>query len=136
MAVECIVPPPTELVARRLRTVPTDQRALLERLRTLVHEIAHAERAWPLVEELKWGQPSYRSPHGNESTPIRLGWTESGDVALLTHCQSRVIPEFRAVFGDRFRYDGDRAVLIGSPDELHEVELAELIGRALTYRRR
>lgn len=135
MSVEHQVPPPIPAVAEWLHTVPVRLRDCLVQLRTLVHHVALDEDAWPLVEEIKWGQPSYRSPHGKESTPVRLGWTDAGDAALLTHCQSRVIPEFRDEFGDRFRFDGHRAVLFGSADELHEAELAELIRHALTYRR-
>ena len=130
------VPPPVSAVADWLRTVPVELRDRVDQLRALVHHVARDEGAWPLVEEVKWGQPSYRSSHGNESTPVRLGWTGDGDAALLTHCQSTVIPEFRAAYGDDFRFDGDRAVLFGADDDLDEPELAELIRHALTYRRR
>ncbi len=129
------VPPPIPVVDAWLQTVPAGLQDRLMQLRTLIHEVAIDEDAWPLVEEIKWGQPSYRSPHRNESTPVRLGWTRSGEVALLTHCQSRVIPEFRRAFGDRFRFDGDRAVLVDPAGELYDAELAELIRHALTYRR-
>lgn len=129
------VPPPIPAVAEWLRDAPVALRDRLDQLRALVHQVASEEDAWPLVEEIKWGQPSYRSPHGNESTPVRLGWTDVGDASLLVHCQSSVIPQFRDAFGDRFRFDGDRAVLFGTAEELHETELAELIRHALTYRR-
>lgn len=135
MRVEHEIPPPIPAVAEWLNDVPAGLHDCLVRLRMLVHAVALDEAAWPLVEEIKWGQPSYRSPHGRESTPVRLGWTGDGDAALLTHCQSTVVGEFRAVFGDRFRFDGNRAVLFASADEIREPELAELIRHALTYRR-
>lgn len=130
------IPTPTAEVAAWLSDVPVDLREHIDRLRALVHQVAFEEDAWPLVEEIKWGQPSYRSPNGNESTPVRLNWTDEGDAALLTHCQSTVIADFRTAFGDGFRFDGDRAVLFGPADALHEAEVAELIRHALTYRRR
>ncbi|MDW3218251.1 MAG: DUF1801 domain-containing protein [Acidimicrobiales bacterium] len=129
-------PPPSPAVADWLADVPDDVRECVDRLRSVVHRVAWEEGAWPLVEEIKWGQPSYRSPHARESTPLRLGWTDTGDAALLAHCQSRVIPDFRDAFGDRFRFEGNRAVLFGSVADVHEAELAELIRHALTYRRR
>ncbi len=130
-----VVPAPTPAVADWLGSGPPELVAIAERLRDLIHHVAFEVDAWPLVEELKWGQPSYRSPHGNESTPVRIGWSGSGDVALLAHCQSSVVPEFRAAFGDRFRFDGDRAVLVGESDVGRLDELTEFVSRALTYRR-
>lgn len=129
------VPPPGPAVAEWLQTVPAGLRDCVTELRTLIYRVALEENAWPLVEEIKWGQPSYRSPNGRESTPVRLGCTDTGDAALLTHCQSSVISEFRDAFGDRFRFDGRRAVLFGSTDEVREAELTALIRHALTYRR-
>ncbi|MEO1056065.1 MAG: DUF1801 domain-containing protein [Actinomycetota bacterium] len=129
------VPVPSATTAEWLAAVPSELTGLVERLRNLIYRVAFDVDAWPLVEELKWGQPSYRSPHGNESTPVRLGLTAGDDVALLTHCQSSVVPEFRAVFGERFRFEGDRAVLVSDADAGHIDELADFVGRALTYRR-
>ncbi|MBF9035212.1 DUF1801 domain-containing protein [Rhodobacterales bacterium HKCCE2091] len=82
-----------------------------------------------VTESLKWGQPSYAAPGG---TPIRLGRGRHGGAAVFTHCATSVVPEFRAAFGDRFRYDGTRGVLLdpGAPPD----ELRMLIRRALTYR--
>ena len=134
-AVEFEVPRPSPAVAEWFRTAPPALIGLADHLRTLIHRVAFDVGAWPLVEELKWGQPSYRSPHGNESTPVRIGWTKSDDVALLTHCQSSVVPEFRAAFADRFRFDGDRAVLVRPSDIARVDELTEFVSRALTYRR-
>ena len=88
---------------------------------------------------MAWGQPSYRSARRSESTPVRLGWTDDGDTALLAHCQSSVIPTFREAHGADFRIEGNRAVLIGPGDPLddrREAALAELVRHALTYRRR
>lgn len=133
--VEFEVPPPPPAVAEWFRTAPPELDDLANRLRDLIHRVAFDVDAWPLVEELKWGQPSYRSPHGNESTPVRIGWTKRDDVALLTHCQSSVVPEFRAAWGDRFRFDGDRAVLVGKAETARIDELTEFVTRALTYRR-
>lgn len=129
----------TDAVAAWWDGVPAEHRGRLAQLDRLISEVADEHDATPLVVELKWGQPSYRSPHGNESTPIRLGWTDDGDVAMMTHCQSKVIPEFREAHGDSFRIDANRAVLIGHGDEIgerREAALAELIRHALTYRRR
>ncbi len=129
------VPTPSPVVADWFAAVPSDLTGLVERLRTLIYRVAFDVDAWPLVEELKWGQPSYRSPHGNESTPIRLGFTSGNDVALLAHCQSSVVPEFRAAFGERFRFDGDRAVLLSERDASSIDDLTDFVRRALTYRR-
>lgn len=133
--VEFVVPVPPPEVADWFGSGPPELAGRAAQLRRLIHQVAFDVEAWPLVEEMRWGQPSYRSPHGNESTPVRIGWTADDDVALLTHCQSSVVAEFRAAFGDRFRFDGDRAVLVGESDVASIDELTDFVSRALTYRR-
>ena len=100
-------------------------------LRALIFELAEqTPNCSPVEESLKWGQPSYRVAKG---TPLRLGVASSGATAVFAHCQTQVIPEFRAVFPNDFTYDGNRAVHL-SPGPLPLALLRLLIKAALTYR--
>lgn len=104
------------------------------RLRDLVFEVAHeTPEAGAIEEALRWGQPSYLTPETKSGTTIRLGASKAGGFAIFTHCQSRVIPAFREVVGDAFRYDGNRAVLFRDVDDIQVEPLAILIRHALTY---
>ncbi len=130
-----VPPAPTGRVAEAFAGFPDEHRPMLDSLRSLVFEVADEVGAGPLNEELKWGQPSYRSARPRESTPIRLASTADGEfVALLAHCQSSVIPDFRAMFPADFRYDGDRAILFRPEEDLQPDRLRLCIEHALRYR--
>ena len=129
------VPALSAAVVDWLDGAPADVRTRVERLRGLLHEVAVEVDAGQLVEEMKWGQPSFRSARGRESTPVRLDWTGDGDVLVLVHCQTSVIADFAATAGDRYRFDGTRAVVFGADDEVIDEDLVALFTHALTYRR-
>lgn len=100
-------------------------RSHLMALRGLILKLASE----PVEESLKWGQPSYAVKSGS---PIRLGMPKSGGYAIYCHCQTTLIGDFAAIFGEDFCYDGNRAVLLDGPPDLEK--LALLVNAALTYR--
>ncbi len=86
-----------------------------------------------MIETLKWGQPAYLPKRPRTGSTLRLGVPKAGGFALYVHCQSRLIPDFRALFPDDFRYDGTRAVIFHDGDTPDNHKLALLIRAALTY---
>lgn len=125
---------PTD-VAAVVAAMPDATREHLLRLRALVFDVADEVGAAPVQEVLRWNQPSYLSARPRASTAVRLAPTRDGEhVALLVHCQSSVIPEFRARFPDDFRYDGNRAILFRPGEDLQADKLILCIGHALRYR--
>ncbi len=130
-------PTPPDDVADAIAALPDEHRSTIAALRRLIFDVAEDVGSAPLVEELKWAQPSYRSARARESTPVRLGTTADGEhAALLVHCQSSVIPDFRAMFPTEFRYEGNRAILFAPDDDLQVDRLRLCIEHALRYRRR
>ncbi len=114
---------------------PAEARQPLLQIRDLIFEVAaETPGVGPIEETLKWGQPAYLTPETRSGTTIRLGVPKSGGYAVFTHCQSRVIPEFRSLFGDEFTYDGNRAVTFGPDDAVDLEKLRWLIRGALAYR--
>ncbi len=114
---------------------PAEARQPLLQIRDLIFEVAaETPGVGPIEETLKWGQPAYLTPETRSGTTIRLGVPKSGGYAVFTHCQSRVIPEFRSLFGDEFTYDGNRAVTFGPEDTVDLEKLRWLIRGALAYR--
>ncbi|WP_062208727.1 DUF1801 domain-containing protein [Demequina oxidasica] len=104
-------------------------------LRILVLEVASATSGvGELSEELKWGQPSFLTRQTGSGTTVRIDRAKgSDDVAVFTHCQTPLVDDFRAEHGDRFRYDGKRAIVFASDAPLPEAELREHVRAALTY---
>ncbi len=102
-------------------------------LRALIYDIAATLPVGRIEESTKWGQPSYATPDTKAATPIRLGLTKSGEVAVLTHCQTTVIGDFRALESPDMRFDGNRALLLPADQPPPLDEIAPLIRAALTY---
>ena len=121
----------TPAVSAAFEALEPALRAQLLDLRALIYDTAAGLDIPPLDESLRWGQPSYTTP---KSTPIRLGATKTGTAAIFTHCQSRVIPDFRALFPNAFTYDGTRAVHLDPSAALQKDSLQLLITAALAYR--
>ncbi len=113
---------------------PDPARTGLLQLRHLIFDVAaDLPQIGRLEECLKWGQPSYLTPEKKSATTLRLGLAKSGDFAVFAHCQSQVIPAFRALHEGDFRFDGNRAVLFASENEIRPELLSGLIRHALTY---
>lgn len=110
---------------------PEPARTALLSLRALIYQTAATLPIGPLSESLKWGQPSYTTA---KSTPVRLALTKQGDIAILTHCQSTVISDFRAIAPPDMRFDGNRALLLDPSNPPPEAAIAPLIRAALSYR--
>ncbi|MDW4499276.1 DUF1801 domain-containing protein [Sulfitobacter sp. D35] len=131
---DTVVPPVPAEVAEVFDRMPETVRDRLLGIRALVFEVAAARpEVGRIAECLKWGQPAYLTPESRSGTTLRLGLGKGGAAAVFTHCQTRVVPEFRAIFPDAFAYDGNRGVLLPAGDALDEAALRMLIGRALTY---
>lgn len=127
-------PPMTPAVAQAFAAVPEPARAGVLRLRGLIFDVAADLPQIGRVEEaLRWGQPSYLTPDRKAASPLRLGVPKTGGFALFAHCQSQVIPAFRALHEADFAFEGNRAVLFSNEDDIKPVLLAGLIRHALTY---
>lgn len=108
-------------------------RAALMDIRALIFAVAgRTDGVGPITETLKWGQPAYLTAATKSGTTIRLGTPKSGGFAIFTHWQTKVIPEFQALFADDFTYDGTRAVVFTVGDRVNRAALELLIHRALT----
>lgn len=118
---------------------PHDVRDQLLQLRSLILETAaDTEGVGPLQETLKWGQPSYLTPKTKSGSTIRIDQVkgEVGRYALYCHCQTSLIENFRALYPDDFRFEGNRAMLFEAEDPPSEDALRHCIALALTYHAR
>lgn len=110
------------------------ERAGLLALRQLIFDVADREpQVGPLEETLKWGQPAYLTSETKSGTTLRLGLPKTGGYAIFCHCQTTVVSDFRTLFGDDFTYDGNRAVVFSTDDDLQLDKLALLVSAALRY---
>jgi hypothetical protein len=125
-------------VAALFKTYPPAVRGKLMALRELVFDTARKTAAvGPLTEALKWGQPSYLTEETGTGSTVRIDRLKAGDgYAIYFHCQSGLVGQFRALYPDTFRYQGERAILFGPDDRVPTSELRHCIALALTHHAR
>ncbi len=85
-----------------------------------------------LEETLKWGEPSYLTKYGST---VRMDWKERnpGQYAIYFKCTSRLVPTFKTIYKNKFKFEGDRAIVFKLNDKIPAAELKHCIEMALTY---
>ena len=122
-------------VAEVFDNYPSHIRRKLIFLRQLVFDTAsETEGVGVLDETLKWGEPSYLTKGGST---IRIDWKESrpDQYGIYFHCRTKLVDTFRELYGETFRFDGNRAILFNDDEQLPTDELKHCISLALTYHR-
>ena len=122
-------------VARVFAGYPEPIRKKMMRLRQLVLDTAsETEGVDKLEETLKWGEPSYLTKGGST---IRVDWKdrEPDQCAMYFNCNTSLVDTFKALYGDVFTFEGNRAIMFGGNDELPVDELKHCVSLALIYHR-
>ncbi len=120
-------------VQLKLETYPKEVQAKLNDLRILILETASENDTIKEIEEtLKWGEPSYLVKKGST---IRMDWKSKtpDQYAMYFKCTSKLVPTFKAVFGDTFKYEKNRAIVFDMNDDVPKMALKECIELALKY---
>lgn len=122
-------------VADVFDSYPEHARQKLLYLRQLVLETAdETEDLNDIVETLSWGEPSYKTESGST---VRIDWKESqpDQFAMYFTCTTSLVETFEELYGDTFRFEGNRAIIFDCSDDIPEIELKHCISLALTYHR-
>jgi len=120
-------------VEEKFATYPDEVKMKLSYLRQLILETASENDTIREIEEtLKWGEPSYIAKKGST---IRINWAAKNpdQYAMYFKCTSNLVPTFKAVFGDIFQYEKNRAIVFDMEDEVPKAALKECIELALIY---
>ena len=102
-------------------------------LRQLILDSANEVESLNTLEEtLKWREPSYIAKKGST---IRIDWKpkKPEQYAIYFKCTSKLVETFRAVYGDLFKYENNRAILFSFDDKVPENPLKNCIKAALQY---
>lgn len=120
-------------VAEVFSNYPGAMRQKLMRLRQLVLDTATETQAVTKLEEtLRWGEPSYLADSGST---IRMDWKPSkpDQYAMYFHCKTKLVDTFREIYGDKFKFEANRAIVFRKSDKIPVKELKHCITLALTY---
>ena len=115
---------------------PPAVRKKLMRLRKLIFDVAaDTEGVGELTETLKWGQPSYLTEKTKSGSTVRIGREKKteGDYAIYFKCRTTLVDTFKKRYRNKFRYEGNRAILFNLDDKIPVRELGHCIAMALTY---
>ena len=114
-------------VARVFDGYPEPMRKKMMRLRQLVLDTASETEGVDAPEEtLKWGEPSYLTKDGST---IRMDWKARAPdrYAMYFNCNTSLVATFKAVYGDVFTFEDNRAIVFGETDEFPVDELKHCI---------
>lgn len=131
-------PAMTAEIVKVFATYPAAIRSKLMALRQLIFDTAAAtEGVGPIEETLKWGEPAYLTTATGSGSTIRLGWKPSAPsrYAVYFHCKTSLVDTFRAIYGDDFIFEGNRAIVFQASDHMPIMPLAACMAMALTYHR-
>ena len=123
-------------VAEIFQAYPKHMRVKLAFLRQLVFDVASETEGVEEVEEtLKWGEPSYVAKGGST---IRIDWKASApdQYAMYFHCKTTLVETFKELYRDKFKFEGNRAIIFSVKDDIPVEELKHCIAVSLTYHSR
>ncbi|MBT8189194.1 MAG: DUF1801 domain-containing protein [Bacteroidia bacterium] len=123
----------TPEVDKKFQSYSEEVQKKLEVLRELIFECAGEIGNISYMEEtLKWGEPSYLVKKGSI---IRIDWKPRtpNQYAIYFKCTSKLVPAFKEVFGDTFKYEKNRAIIFDLDEHIPVPELKQCIKAALSY---
>jgi hypothetical protein len=122
-------------VQKVLDNYPKNVRIKLLSLRRLISDTAEeSDEITEIEETLKWGEPSYLNKFGST---LRMDWKSKKpeQYAMYFKCTSKLVPTFKNVFGNKFDYEENRAIVFKLEDEIPELELKKCIKATLLYQK-
>jgi hypothetical protein len=89
------------------------RRALLVARDLILAAAAGDPRVGEVTETLKWGEPAYLTKTTRSGSTLRLGLTAGTKApAMFVNCRTTLVGEIRDRYGDRFRYEGTRGIIL------------------------
>ena len=121
-------------VKEKFEAYPHEVSESLAVIRTLIINTAKEDGINDLVETLKWGEPSYISKIGST---IRYDWKSKypNEYRIYFHCQTSLVETFKEVYGDIFKYEGNRALIFSLNETIPIRELSHCLSMALRYKK-
>jgi hypothetical protein len=118
---------------------PRPVRDKLLALRRMIFEVAKKTPGVGKLEEgLRWGQPSYLTPETGSGSTIRIDQIggEGRKYAMYFICTSGLVEEFKELYENEMKFEGNRSIVFDVADKLPEAALRHCISLALTYHQR
>ncbi len=122
-------------IARLYESFPENARGTLLQLRDIIYQLSDKHPKIGQIEEcLKWGEVSYVPHHPKSGTTIRFSYRPASEqCAILVHCSTTLIDNFKNQYPDAFEYEKNRAILFPPNKDIDICLLTEFLKNALSY---
>ena len=82
-----------------------------------------------------WRNRPVAVTNGKQGSTIRMDYKakQPGQYALYFNCKSKLVDTFRELYGDRFQFEGNRAIIFGLNDTPDMMALSHCISLSLNY---
>lgn len=120
-------------VKTKFKAYPKSIKPKMDYLRDLIIETAgEIEHIEEIEETLKWGEPSYLVKKGST---VRIDWKAKApeQYAVYFKCTSKLVPTFKKIYGDTFKYEKNRAIVFSVKEKPPKKALKSCINLALNY---
>jgi hypothetical protein len=120
-------------VKAKLESYPRDIRPALLRIRKLILDVAREDNVGEIIETLKWGEPSYFTKQG---CAVRFDWKpkKPDQYAIYFNCRTSLVETFKEIYGDLFKYEGNRAIVFELYEKISEKQLKHCVSMSLRYK--
>ncbi len=121
-----------QIIKQKFNSYPNAISALLLKIRSLILLVAKEDDIEKMEETLKWGEPSYITKIGST---VRFDWKKRSPEKYYVYfnCKTNLIDTFKEIYGDTFNYEGNRAIVFNTEDEIPIAELKHCISMSLRY---
>lgn len=127
-------PPPD--VTATFASYPPEIRKRVLKLRELIFDVAaRTQGVGGLEESLKWGEPAYITAASKSGSTIRIAWKKRKPTqyAMYFNCQTTLMDSFKTMFPTAFKFEGNRALVFETHEEVPVEALRICVAMALTY---
>jgi hypothetical protein len=113
---------------------PETIRNKLMELRSHILMLEHVQDVGVITESLKWNEPSYQTKFGSA---VRFDWKPKTpeQFAVYFNCRTSLVETFREIYGELFKFEGNRAIVFNVDKELPLSQLLHCISLSLRYKK-
>ncbi len=121
-----------EKIKEKIHLYPKDAKVVFISLRKLLFSVAKERELGEVEEDLKWGEPSYKTISGS---PVRIAWKENkpDQISLFFNCNTSLVETFREIYTDSLQFEGNREIVVPISEPFPEPELTHCLFMALNY---
>jgi hypothetical protein len=120
-------------VQHRFNSYPEHIKPILEKVRSLILEVAETNKLGNVKETLKWGEPSYLVKGG---ITVRFDWKEKtpDQYYILFNCKTKLVDTFRELYSDILNFQGNRAIVLNIQDSAPLQAISHCIELSMKYK--